>query len=269
MELDLWTISPGATILEALEAIERISGKDRVLFVVDGKSGLVGTLTDGDMRRALLRKFSLQNSVREVMRRDFYYLEKGRHEIIKFDHIREKGINIVPIVDSEHRIDRLINLSRVRSLLPLHAVLMAGGEGRRLHPLTEKQPKPLLRVGEKPIIEYGVELLVRYGVRKITIAVRYLGDQIKGFLGNGDRYGCEIEYLEEEDALGTMGALEMIDRFAEDHILVMNSDILTTIDLEGFFTDYSRENASMGVATVPYEVKISAELRPELCRYRW
>lgn len=256
MKLDLWTISPEATIINALEAIEKVPARDRIIFVVDHKNGLVGTLTDGDIRRALLKGSSLHDPVKDVMRSDFYYLEKEKHDIVKFDHIREKGINLVPIVDADHQIDRLINLSKVRSLLPLHAVLMAGGEGKRLHPLTKKHPKPLLRIGGKPIIEYGVELLIRYGIKKITVAIRYLGDQIRGFLGNGDRYGCDIEYVEEEDALGTMGALEMIDQFAEDHILVMNSDIVTTIDLEAFFTNYMYENALMGVATVPYEVKI-------------
>lgn len=256
INLDFSTIGPDATILEALESIEKIAGKGRILFVVDSKDALVGTLTDGDVRRALIRRFSLHTPVKEVMKRDFYYLEKGQHDIVKFDHIREKAINLVPILDPDHRIDRLINLSQVRSVLPLHAVLMAGGEGRRLHPLTKKHPKPLLRVGGKAIIEYAVELLVRYGVRKIEIAIRYLGDQIKDFLGNGDRYGCDISYVEEDVALGTIGALQRIDSFVEDHIIVMNSDIVTAIDLEGFFVEYHRENASMGVATVPYDVKI-------------
>jgi NDP-sugar pyrophosphorylase family protein len=141
-------------------------------------------------------------------------------------------------------------------LLPVHAVVMAGGEGRRLRPHTEKVPKPLLDVGGKPIIQYNLEHLARYGIESMTISIRYLGQQLKDTFSDGQQFGWQVDYVEEDQPMGTLGALRMLSNFSSKHLLVMNSDLLTNIDFEDFFQEYTAHDADMAVATIPYRVKV-------------
>jgi len=138
----------------------------------------------------------------------------------------------------------------------MQAMIMAGGEGRRLRPLTEQTPKPLLKVGDKPIIQDNIEHLVRYGINRITISIRYLGDQLINYFKDGSEFGCQIEYIEEDKPMGTIGALAQIRDRLNEPVLLMNSDVLTNIDLEDQYMDFSSKQASLSVATIPYPVKI-------------
>jgi NDP-sugar pyrophosphorylase family protein len=138
----------------------------------------------------------------------------------------------------------------------MQAMIMAGGEGRRLRPLTEQTPKPLLRVGDKPIIQYNIEHLVRYGIDRITISIKYLGNQLRDYFKDGSEFGCRIDYIEEENPMGTIGALAQIRDKVDGPVLLMNSDVLTNIDLEDQYLNFISNQASLSVATIPYPVKI-------------
>jgi NDP-sugar pyrophosphorylase family protein len=133
---------------------------------------------------------------------------------------------------------------------------MAGGRGERLKPLTDFIPKPLLKVGEKPILELNLERLAKYGIDDFWISVKYLGEQIETYFGNGENRNINIQYVWEKEPLGTIGAVSLIDNFNHDFVLVTNSDLLTNIDYEHFFLDFLSKNADFAVLTIPYQVNI-------------
>jgi NDP-sugar pyrophosphorylase family protein len=150
----------------------------------------------------------------------------------------------------------VINFRKLKSYLPVDAVIMAGGRGERLKPFTDSVPKPLLKVGGKPIIEHNIDRLSAYGIFDMWISIRYLGDQIKDYFGNGSSKYLNINYIEEKDPLGTAGALSMVKQFNHDTVLLMNSDLLTNIDFEDFYLFFETESADMAVACIPYKVNI-------------
>jgi NDP-sugar pyrophosphorylase family protein len=169
---------------------------------------------------------------------------------------RKNEYEVIPIVDSQNKVVDIINFREKRSYLPVEAVIMAGGKGQRLLPLTLSKPKPLLCVGDKPIIEYNIDRLSLYGIKDFWISINYLGDQIESFLSNGDEKEISIQYIREEKPLGTIGAISLISNFRHNYILITNSDILTNIDYEKFFTDFINQDADMAIVTIPYNVNI-------------
>jgi NDP-sugar pyrophosphorylase family protein len=163
---------------------------------------------------------------------------------------------LLPKLNESGQIEKVYDLSRLNSILPLHAVIMAGGRGQRLLPLTEKIPKSMLPLGNKPIIEHNIDQLISYGIETITISVNYLSDQIMSFFGNGSSKGICIEYLEEEKPMGTIGCLAQMKNIRNDSVLLLNSDIFTNIDFEEFYLDFENTDADMAVASIPYTVDI-------------
>jgi NDP-sugar pyrophosphorylase family protein len=133
---------------------------------------------------------------------------------------------------------------------------MAGGRGERLKPLTDTLPKPLLKVGDSPIIEHNINRLINYGIEDIWISIKYLGESIKDYFGNGKAKSININYIEEDKALGTIGALSLLDNLLQDHVLIMNSDLLTNINFEEFFLFYLEHDADIAVACIPYQVNV-------------
>lgn len=249
-------IKVGQTIRVALEKLNDL-GNYLTLFVLDSDDKLVGTVTDGDIRRALLKGKTLDEVIESVMNRNYTSLRKDYNEIEQLHAIRQKNIKLIPVIDNQGKLIKLINLEVIKSILPIDAVIMAGGEGRRLRPLTDDLPKPLLNVGKKPIIEYNIDRLRDYGVENCYITIKYLGGKIKEYFGDGSDKNIKISYVEESSLpLGTIGSVRLIDRFEHDTILVMNSDLLTNIDFEDFYLDFIRSGADMAVATIPYFVKI-------------
>lgn len=245
-----------ATMREALAVLENLRQASLTLFVVDDSGRMIGTLTDGDIRRGLLKDLPISHEVSEVMNKLFSFLPAGGFTIEQIQALRKNKIYLIPFLDKEGKIKKVVDISQKKSVLPLNAVLMAGGEGSRLRPLTEHTPKPLLKVGDKPIIEYNIDRLVLYGVDKIYISVKYLGHKIIDYFGDGDVKNLRIQYVTEDQPLGTIGSLSLIHDFEHEYILVMNSDILTTIDFEDMFISLIEADADMIVATSPYEVQI-------------
>lgn len=245
----------GSTIKDALNRFNLL-GKDAILFVVDTNDTLIGSLTDGDVRRGLLRGVTIEDTINLIIQANPKFIKKDERDIRKIIEYREGNFRILPVVDKENKIINVINFSYLRSYLPVDAVIMAGGRGKRLQPLTDTVPKPLLKVGPKTIMEYNVDRLTLYGIDDFWFSIKYLGEQIEAFFGNGKEKNIRIEYIREEEALGTMGAVSNIKNFLHDYILVSNSDILTNLDYEHFYLDFITQNADFAVVTIPYQVNI-------------
>lgn len=256
-------IASTATIKEALERINSLRGVPLTLFVTGEGDVLAGTLTDGDIRRGLLRGAALSEAVTAVMHREFRYLSREGDIAASFKRARTSGIDVLPVLDGEGRILEIVDLGRTRALLPLDAVLMAGGRGERLRPLTESVPKPLLPVGGKPIIDYNVDALQRCGITNIHVTVNYLHEQIeRHFAGRGDR--IPVRCTLEPAPLGTFGSIGLVEGLSHDNVLVMNSDLLTTINFEKLYEHHIASGAALTMAVTTYTVSVPyAILRTE------
>ncbi len=248
-------ILSGSKIKEALVRLD-VLASDAILFVVGANEKLIGSLTDGDIRRGLIRGISIEDPVDSVIQPNPRFVKKGEQNIKEIIEYREKNLKILPVLNGESQIVNIINFRRLRSYLPIDAVIMAGGRGSRLRPLTDDIPKPLLRVGEKPIIEHNLERLALYGIDDFWISLKYLGEQIQEYFGNGKERNIRIDYVWEEKPLGTIGAVSKIENFEHDYILLTNSDILTNLDYEHFFLDFLDKDADLSVVTIPYLVDI-------------
>lgn len=244
------------TILDALNRINNIHEGPLVLFVVDSENKVIGSLTDGDIRRALIKGISVTETVEKAVHRNFNFLRKNVNDDVKNIHIqRELKMKLVPVLDENNQIYEIINLEKYKTLLPVDAVLMAGGKGERLRPLTEKTPKPLIKVGEKCIIDYNIDSLISYGIKNIFVTVNYLGEQLEEHFKE-KRDGIKINTVKEPKYLGTIGSIKFVESFYNDTILVMNSDLFTNIDYEDFYLHFKEHDADMSVAAVPYIVKV-------------
>jgi dTDP-glucose pyrophosphorylase/mRNA-degrading endonuclease RelE of RelBE toxin-antitoxin system len=251
----LHLIVSGSSIKQALLVLNELS-QDAILFVVDFDDKLIGALTDGDIRRGLLKGYTIDSLIDEVIQENPRYITKGGNNLHKIIEYREGNFRIVPIVDDNHRVINVINFRRIKSYLPIDAVIMAGGRGQRLRPFTNTIPKPLLKVGDKAIMEHNLDRLTLFGIDDFWVSVKYLGEQIENHFGNGKGKNIKIEYVWENEPLGTIGAVSQINNFEHDYILVTNSDLLTNIDYEQFFLEFLKQEADLAVLTIPYQVSI-------------
>lgn len=256
--LNLHLIPADATLREAFRRLNALSGGNMTLFVVDPRRRLLGSLTDGDLRRALIGGASPDaDLVAGASRSDCLSItpDSDRYEIVNSARLR--GITLLPILDDQGRVIRLADLRSLKAALPLDAVLMAGGRGERLRPLTLQCPKPLLTVGGKAIIDYNVEELMANGIDNIFISVNYLKEQIITHF-QAPRFKDTVKCVSETKRLGTIGSLSLIpdSEFSHDNILVMNSDLLTTLNYERFYLQHSQSGAALTIAAIPYVVSI-------------
>lgn len=249
-------ISQEITLLEALSSICALAPEPLVLFVLNEKTQMVGTLTDGDSRRALIKGASLNDKVGTIMHRDFNYMKVTDLDNVKeIKRQRELKMKLIPVLNEENHIVEIINLEEHKTRLPIDAVLMAGGKGERLRPLTEKTPKPLLPVGGKAIIDHNIDRLISYGVQHISVTVNYLKEQLEEHF-HEPKGDIQVQTVREPKFLGTIGSIKFVKEFYNDTILVMNSDLFTNINYEDFFLHFKEHDAEMSVAAVPYTVSI-------------
>jgi NDP-sugar pyrophosphorylase family protein len=225
------------------------------LFVVDLNNKLVGTLTDGDIRRTLISGNDLSSSIEIAMNKNFVCVRVDDISAIQIKAYRTKGITLLPLVNEDGEIIKIYDLTKRKSLLPIDAVLMAGGKGIRLRPLTENTPKPLLKVGKKAIIDHNIDSLMSYGVENFHINTNYLAEKIESHFKNDER-GLNISCLREPEYLGTMGSVKYINNFKHEMVLVMNSDLFTNINFEDLYFYHLNQNADITVAAIPYSVNV-------------
>jgi dTDP-glucose pyrophosphorylase len=247
-------IQDNITILGALNHLNKLTDT-LTLFVIDNNNRLIGTLTDGDIRRGFVEGLKLDDNIKHFMSMSYHYLN-NEVDSLKIKEIKKDGIELLPVLNEKNEIIKVYNLKRLKSVLPVDAVIMAGGRGERLRPLTDNIPKSMLKLGDKPIIEYTIDRLIEFGIENIYISIHYLGNQIKEYLGDGSHKGIKIQYIEEDKPLGTIGASSHINDFTNDTILLTNSDLFTNIDYEDFFLAFQNESADMAVASIPYTVNI-------------
>ena len=248
-------ISESSTIKDALVAINEITHDGESLIVVNEDHQMVGSLTDGDIRRGLIAGTELKDSVYKIMHRDFKFIKQEEYDVAHLKSFRDRRIMFIPILDEENHVVNVVNLNKFKSKLPIDAVLMAGGKGERLRPLTEKTPKPLLEIGGKCIIDHNIDRLISYGVEHIDVTVNYLAEQLEKHFAT-PRDGVQVRTFREPEFLGTIGSIKFVDTFYNDTILVMNSDLFTNIDYEDFFLHFQQNDAEMSVAAVPYNISI-------------
>lgn len=248
-------ISESATIKDALIAINGVTHDGESLIAVNADNQMVGSLTDGDIRRGLIAGAELTDTVSKIMHRDFVSIRKEEYDVAHLKSFRDRRIMFIPILDDRCHVVDVVNLNKFKSKLPIDVVLMAGGKGERLRPLTEKTPKPLLEVGGKCIIDHNVDRLISYGVQHVNVTVNYLAEQLEAHFAT-PRNGVQVRTFREPKFLGTIGSIKFVDTFYNDTILVMNSDLFTNIDYEDFFLHFQQYDAEMSVAAVPYNISI-------------
>jgi dTDP-glucose pyrophosphorylase/mRNA-degrading endonuclease RelE of RelBE toxin-antitoxin system len=245
----------GSTVKQALIRLDLLA-KDAILFIIDENEILIGSLTDGDIRRGLIKGITIEDSVNQIINSKPRFIKKGERDLQKIIEYREGNYRIIPVIDKDNKVVTIINFRNTRSYLPVDAVIMAGGRGQRLQPLTDSIPKPLLKVGEKAIMEHNVDRLALYGIDDFWFSVKYLGKQIEDYFGDGKERNIAIEYIWEDEPLGTIGAVSKITNFSHDYVLVTNSDLLTNLDYEHFYLDFINQDADFAVVTIPYQVSV-------------
>ena len=244
----------GSKIRIALEQLGKLTG-DAVLFVVNQNDRLLGSLTDGDVRRGLLNGLSTNHEIDSFIQDNPKYIVQNDYELDDVISLRNGGFKIIPVVSDDKKVINVINFRYFKSFLPIDALVMAGGRGSRLMPLTEKIPKPLLKINDKEIVSYNFDRLLQFGISNQYISVNYLGNLIRDFCSN---YNSDINFniVDEEDFLGTAGSLALVEEFENDYILLMNSDLLTNIDFEDLFKTFLKKDSDFIVASVSHYVDL-------------
>jgi len=248
------TIGPGASIREALLIIE--SGRVGIALAVDENQHLLGILTDGDVRRALLTGVDLDSRCGAIVNHDFVRALTGSTERQVLQLIREHSVRQIPVTNADNQIQALYIQSEgsIRHISSA-VVIMAGGLGSRLAPLTNNTPKPMLTVSGKPILERLVEQLVSNGFQNIYISVLHLAEQIQDHFGDGSDFGCHISYL-ETTPLGTAGCLAMLPGETKEAVLVINGDLLTNANFGTILASHSSDNYSATQCIYRHEYKV-------------
>lgn len=275
-DLEALMIGPESTVREAATCIDR--NARGITLVVDGRGGLLATITDGDIRRGLLAGVDLEDPITALIERKQgtryarpVTAPMGTPRSALISLMKEYRVRHVPLVDTQNRVVELAALDEMLpdEQLPLQAVIMAGGFGTRLRPLTDHVPKPMLPVGGKPLLEWILRSLRGAGIRRVSITTHYKSEQITDYFGDGRGFGINLTYVVEEHPLGTAGALRLLER-PDEPVLIINGDILTRVDVRAMLAFHHEHDADVTVAVRPYEHRIPFGVvdsdGPRVCR---
>lgn len=252
-------VKPDRSITEAISVLNQ-SGIALAL-IVDNNNRLLGTLTDGDVRRAVLRGNSLTDRVETIMNRHPVTASVGtsRRRLLDLMHTRRK--RQIPILDDERCVvdiawqNHLLELDlATHSTAPV--VIMCGGMGTRLRPLTNDVPKPLLPIGGKPVLEHIIMALAENGFRRMFLAVNYMAEQIQDHFADGSQLGVQIGYSVETKSLGTAGALSLLSKQLNEPTLVLNGDLLTGVDYGKVYKFHLDRDFDLTMGVKPYQVQV-------------
>lgn len=256
MHIDKHIIPSSATLRQAMDRLNNMGGEALILFVSQGSARrIIGSLTDGDIRRALLADGNAEMTVEQAMNRRFAALRPGDDAFAVIERGRQRRLHMLPELDHNGALRRLIDLDTVKAMLPLDAVLMAGGRGERLMPLTASTPKPLLKVGGRAIIDYNVDKLRSCGIDHVHLCLRYLHSQITAHFSS-HHPDIDAQAVVETSRMGTFGALSLITTWRHDDILVMNADLLSSLDLAEMYARHRDTQADATMAVAPYSVAV-------------
>lgn len=252
--LKKYCVKDSALIFDAIQAIEH--SDEGFAVVLDDTGKVQGVLTDGDVRRALLSGKTLEQPLKQHVRKDFLYVNEHASRAEVLDLMQARKIRHVPVLDAKGGLAGLHLLSSIIGAkeLPNWAVIMAGGKGTRLLPITETIPKPMIKVAGRPILERVVLHLISHGIRRIFISVNHLSGQIESHFGNGEKIGCRIEYLRElpDRPLGTAGSLALLPEKPAEPVFVINGDLITDIDIRGMLDFQTEGGFDLVMGLKPY-----------------
>ena len=228
---------------------------NKFCLVVGNQKNLLGTITDGDIRRGLLKNYNVNDKIEKIYKKNPLSTRKilSNNQINKI--LNKKGITFLPLINKKNEIIDIYDSKKTDEVSSINfpMLIMAGGKGLRLRPLTNKIPKPLLLVNKKPIIEHIITNAKNQGISNFFISINYLGHKIKKYLGNGSKLGVKIKYLEEKKPLGTAGSIKLIKKFNKP-IIVTNSDIISKIDFKEMIKTHKKNKSQLTiVAKVFYE----------------
>jgi dTDP-glucose pyrophosphorylase len=249
-------VQPSTTIREAMERIDRSA--TQLALVTDADGRLVGTVSDGDVRRGLLASLTLEDSVERVMNRKPTSVVEQHDRAGVVALMQARGLRFLPVLDASGRVVGLHSLDEALRPPPRDnvVVLMAGGAGERLRPLTERTPKPMLLVGGRPILETIVVQLVAQGFRRFVLSVNYRAEVIEEYFGSGSRWGIDISYVREPKRLGTAGSLRLLTERPTKPLIVMNGDILTKLDVRGVLEFHEEKSAAATMCVREHEYQV-------------
>ena len=249
-------IGPESTVREAVETID--AAGVQIAIVVDGDGRLLGTVTDGDVRRAILRGVALDDAVAQVMNHNPTTAREDDDRETLLRLMQQRKLHQIPLLDATWRVvglqvlDQLLQPARRENPV----VLMAGGLGSRLSPLTDETPKPLLHVGTKPILETILEAFVQHGFGRFYLSVNYLAEQVEAYFRDGSQWGVQIEYLRERERLGTAGALSLLPQRPTAPLVVMNGDLLTRLNFAQLLDFHTEHAAAATMCVRDYEMQV-------------
>lgn len=255
-DLTRYVVRPDQTVREAMLVI---NDNWRELALVAAEDLRVqGVITDGDIRRGLLNGLTMESPAASLMTREYVHVGPEADRAGVLDLMKARSIRQVPVLDAQRR---LVGIHFLEALIgttekPNAAVIMAGGEGRRLRPFTDTRPKPMMEVAGRPILERIVLHLVGYGIKRIFISVNYLAHMIQEHFGDGGRFGCTIDYLHETQPLGSGGALSLLPPGISHPLLVMNGDLVSQFDVSRLLDQHMREEAEATLAARHHQVDI-------------
>ena len=244
-------IESGSSLKEALIKLNQVREISRLLlFVVNQKARVLGSLTDGDVRRALIQGHTLETQVDIIMNQDFAFVRELDVDVLQ--RLRDLNLKIIPILDGKGRIKDIIDFNKVKNKLPIGAIIMAGGRGKRLSPLTDNVPKPMLPVNNKPMIGHVTDHIFNFGIDEVFVTVNYLKEQIEDYY----KENSFVKIVNEDIPLGTAGSISLIEKLNQDIYLITNADILSNISLEDLYLHHIKNNSDITIASRMFQVDI-------------
>jgi len=256
IDLNKIHLRPTTPVLEAMRIIDQ--GAAQIALVVDEQQRLLGTLTDGDIRRGLLHGETLEAPAERLMNRKFHSVQTSDDQGAVLEMMRTEVLRQIPVLDEQGRVVELLLLQELLNPQQFSnsVVIMAGGKGTRLRPHTEHCPKPMLSVGDQPILEILLEQCIASGFRNFYFSVNYLKDKIIEYFDDGSRWGVSIHYLVENEPLGTAGALQLLPDSLTEPFLVLNGDVLTRLDPKHLLQFHTEHQALATICVRDHELTV-------------
>tara|TARA_A100001015_G_scaffold262492_1_gene308747 strand:+ start:576 stop:1610 length:1035 start_codon:yes stop_codon:yes gene_type:complete len=251
-DLSKYIIDYKSSLIDAIRKINK--NKQKFLAVTKNKK-LIGTITDGDIRRALLKKKLLKSSISDVYNKKPYFVKKLDFEKVQFN-LKNKKLLHCPVLSSKNKLIDIIFLEEKKMIRPNKVVIMAGGLGKRLLPYTKKIPKPLIKIDGKPMLERIIFQLKKYGLNKIYLSLNYKSHLIEKYFGDGKKFQVSIKYLKEKKKMGTAGSLSLLSEKINDPLLVMNCDIITELDFKKLIEYYEKNRADALMCVKEYAFQV-------------
>lgn len=253
--LQKYCITPNNTIKDVIKLID--DNKNGIALVCDPQKKLIGTITDGDIRRFMLAGRSIDEPCSNVMSHNPFSVPDSSPRGTLIETLQKNKLRQLPLVNAKGEVTGLFFIKNLlEDVMSPVAVIMAGGEGRRLRPLTDTIPKPMIKVGDEPVLKRIIDGLSQAGIKNVFISINYLGETIKEYFGNGSKFGVNINYLAEKEKLGTGGALSLLPNEISSPCLILNGDVVTDINFSNLVDFHIQHNASMTVAAAEYNVAV-------------